>query len=144
MMAQMRQMQMDNYREQLQLTNDADWSKIQPLIQKVMDAQQGVQPFSGRGGRGGGFGGFGGGPGGPGGGGPGGPGGMFGGTPNTNMTALATALESKSTDQMKAALAKFREARKQAQDNLTAAQDALKKVLTLKQEAVALRAGLVN
>jgi hypothetical protein len=157
MMAQMQQMMMDNYRQQLEPANDAEWNKIQPLIQKVMDAQQEAQPLAGRGGRGGrgGFGGFGGGPGGPGGGGPGGPGGpggggpggpggLFGGTPNPNVTALQTALESKSTDQMKAALAKFREARKQAQDKVTAAQDALKKVLSLKQEVAAVQLGLVE
>jgi Spy/CpxP family protein refolding chaperone len=140
--AQFQQMMMDNHREQLEVTSDDEWNAIRPLIQKVMAAQQEAQPFGGRGGRGG-RGGFRGGPGdssGPG----GGRGGPFGGTPNPAATALQTAIDSNSPEQIKAALAKYRDARKQAQDKLTAAQDALKRVLTVKQEAVALQLGLVN
>jgi hypothetical protein len=146
--AQMQQMMMDNYREQLELTNDDEWNAIRTLIQKVMDAQQEAQPFGGRGGRGGrgGFGGGPGGPGGPGGGGQGGGGrgGFGGGTPNPAVTALQTAVDSNSPEQMKTALANYRAARKQAQDKLTTAQDTLKKVLTVKQEVVALRLGLID
>ena len=74
----------------------------------------------------------------------GGRGGFGGGTPNPTVTALQTAIDSNSPDQMKTALANFRAARKQAQDKLTAAQDELKKVLTVKQEVVALQSGLIN
>jgi hypothetical protein len=129
------QMMMDNYRQQLDLTNDDEWNAIKPMVQKVMDAQQETQAFGGRGGRGG--------RGGGGGGGGGGRGG-FGGTPNPTVTALQTAIDSGSTEQIKATLARYRDARKQAQDKLTAAQDALKAVLTVKQEAAALQLGLVN
>ena len=134
--AQFQQMMMDNYQQQLELTNNEEWNAVKPLIQKVVDARQAAGAFGGRGGRGG-RGGFGGGPGG------GGRGG-FGGPPNPTVEALQTAIDSGSTDQIKAAIAKYREGRKQAEAKLTAAQDELKKVLTIKQEAVALRMGLVN
>jgi len=60
------------------------------------------------------------------------------------VTALTTATEGNDTNQIKAALAGFREARKAAEAKLAAAQDNLKKVLKVKQEAVALGIGLVN
>ena len=134
--AQMQQMRVDNYREQLMVTNDEEWNAIRPLVEKVVQAEQEVGALGGRGGGRGGRGGRGG---------AGGAGGVTSGrTPNPAVTSLQTAIDSSSTDQLKAALAKFRDARKQAQDKLTTAQEALKKVLTLKQEAVALRIGLVN
>lgn len=126
--AQFQQMRLDNYREQLEFTNDDEWNAVRPLIQKVMDAQQEANAFSGRGGRGGGGGGRGG----------------FGGTPNPTVEALQTAIDSNSTDQMKAALEKYRAARKAAEAKLATAQDALKKVLTVKQEVVAVQSSLVN
>ena len=131
----------DNYRQQFAFTNDEEWNAIRPLIQKVLDAQQEVRQFSGRGGRGG----FGG-PGGPGGGpgGFGGRGGPFGGQSNPSADALQAAIDSNSKEKITAALVKYREARKQAQDKLTATQDGLKKFLTLKQEAIAVRLGLAN
>ena len=36
MMQQMQQRQVDNIREQLEITNDTDWSAIEPLLSKVM------------------------------------------------------------------------------------------------------------
>ena len=77
-------------------------------------------------------------------GGGGGRGGFGGGTPNPAVTALQTAVDSNSPEQMKTALANYRAARKQAQDKLTTAQDTLKKVLTVRQEVVALRLGLID
>ena len=38
--AQMQQRMMDRIQEQLGITNDTDWSAVQPLVQKVMDAQR--------------------------------------------------------------------------------------------------------
>ena len=38
--AQMQQRMMDNVRDQLGFTNDTDWSAVQPLIQKVLDARR--------------------------------------------------------------------------------------------------------
>jgi hypothetical protein len=40
--AQMRQRMMDNLKEQLEITDDAEWKVIQPLIQKVMDARMAI------------------------------------------------------------------------------------------------------
>ena len=40
--AQFQQRMMDNIREQLNFTNDTDWSAVQPLVQKVMDARRDV------------------------------------------------------------------------------------------------------
>ncbi len=40
--AQFQQRMMDNIRDQLNFTNDTDWSAVQPLVQKVMDARRDV------------------------------------------------------------------------------------------------------
>ena len=131
--AQFQQRMMDNYREQLGFTNDADWSAIQPLIQKVMDARTAV------GGRGG-FGGFGGGRGGR-----GGPGGGFGGqTASVEQQALQTAIDNDApAAQIKAALDRYEAAQKTKQATLATAQEALRGVLSAKQEAQATLMGLL-
>src|SRR6185312_5566710 len=82
--AQFQQQMMDRTRERLGVTNDTDWSAIQPLVQKVMDARRDAAAF-GRGG----FGGLGG----RGGGGGGGGGGQFGGQPDPDRDALQQALD---------------------------------------------------
>ena len=136
--AQFQQMMMDRYRTQLNITNDTDWAAIQPLIQKVMDARQAVG--NGRGGFGGGRGGFGG----PGGGGPGGPGGPGGQTVSAEQQALQNAIDNDApTAQIKDALEKFEAAKKIKQAALTAAQEALRQVLSAKQEAQATLMGLL-
>jgi hypothetical protein len=142
--AQFQQQMMDRYKEQLEITSDAEWTAIRPLIEKVVEARTELAAFSGRGGGRGGRGGGGGGGGGAGGPGGGGGRGGFGGTPNPAVTALTTATEGNDTNQIKAALAGFREARKAAEAKLAAAQNNLKNVLKVKQEAVALGIGLVN
>src|SRR5689334_10619240 len=38
--AQFRQQQLDGYRDRLEVKSDEDWTKIEPLISKVMDAQR--------------------------------------------------------------------------------------------------------
>ncbi|HTV75679.1 MAG TPA: hypothetical protein VMD57_01685, partial [Candidatus Baltobacteraceae bacterium] len=38
--AQMQQRMLQRIQDQLGITNDTDWSAIQPLVQKVMDAQR--------------------------------------------------------------------------------------------------------
>src|ERR1041385_8296557 len=38
--AQMQQQRMERIRDELGFTNDTDWNAVQPLIQKVMDAQR--------------------------------------------------------------------------------------------------------
>jgi len=144
MQKQMQQMMMQNYQEQLGITNDTDWNAIQPLIQKVMDAQQAAgggmggmgRMFGGRGGRGGGMGGRGGGMGGPGG---------FGQPADPTTDALQQAIDNDSpTDQIKTLLTKYQAAQKAKQDKLTQAQADLRAVLSVKQEATATLIGLLN
>ena len=147
--AQMRQRMMDRYKEQLDVTDDAEWKVISGLIEKVTTARRET---------GGGFGGFGRG-GGPGGGGPGGPGGGgagggagggggrggFGGQQLPEAEALQKAIEAKaSNDEIKTKLAKYRDARKVKEVSLEKAQEELRKILSVKQEAAAVLAGLLK
>ena len=138
---QMRQRMMERYREQLGVKDDAEWSLIEARIKKINDARPGL----GRG-----FGGFGG-PGGPGGGpgGPGGPGGRQGrggfGQPNPEAEALQTALDSGgSAEDIKAKLATYRASAKQKEAQLEKAQDELRQLLSVKQEARAVLMGLLK
>jgi hypothetical protein len=135
--AQRQQQRLDRYQEQLGFTNDVEWDAVKPLVVKVMDAQR--DAFSGQmrgmfGGRN--RGGNGGGQGGPG-------AGMFPADPERD--ALQKALEDNAPSaQIKDLLAKYKAAQKAKQAKLEAAQADLKKVLTTKQEAEAVLAGLVN
>ena len=136
--AQMQQRIMDNVRDQLNFTNDTDWSAVQPLVQKVLDARRdvgfgGMRGLFGRN-RGGG------GQGGPG----GGRGGMFG-QPSPEQDALQNALDADApAAQIKDLLAKYKASQQAKQAKLEAAEDALKSVLTSKQEAQAYLLGLVR
>jgi hypothetical protein len=134
---------MENIRGQLKVTDDTEWKLIEGRVQKVMDARRevGVGGNMGRmfrrpggdgddqGGRrrgpGGGFGGF--------------------GQPNPEQEALDKAIDSKaSKEELKSAMAKLRASKKEKETKLAAAQEDLKKVLNVEQEAVALSMGLVN
>jgi hypothetical protein len=142
--AQMRQRMLDRYKELLEVNSDDEWNAIQPMVQKVMDARRGSFP----GGRGM-FGGRRGGAGGPGGGGEGGGGGGMrrgpGGEPNPEADALRKAIEAKATTgEIKAVLAKYVESRKVKAEQLKAAQENLRKVLTTRQEAIATLYGLLE
>ncbi|MGA2246169.1 MAG: hypothetical protein ABSH48_14325 [Verrucomicrobiota bacterium] len=141
--AQMEQRIMENVRDQLNFTNDTDWSAVQPLVQKVLDTRREVSGpgmramFGGRN-----RGGQGGGPGGPGG--PGGRGGFFG-QPSPEQEALQKALDDDApAAQVKDLLARYKAAQQAKQAKLEAAQDSLKAVLTSKQEAQAYLLGLVR
>jgi hypothetical protein len=139
---QLRQRMMERMREQFDVKDDAEWKLIEERLTKVMEAQRATRSFASFGGFGGRRGG--GDQGGPGGG-RGGRGGPFGGEPNPDVEALQKAIEDKaSTDDIKAKLAKVREAKKAADAKLAAAQDELKKVLSVRQEAVAVMAGLLT
>src|SRR5438552_14410170 len=142
-----RQRMMDNYRERLEIKGDDEWKAIQPLIAKVMDARRDV-------GFGGGFG-FGRGGGGRRGGAnadaqangnnQGGRRGLPGGEPSLEAEELQKAIDSNaSKDELKAKLTKFREARKEKEAKLAKAQEDLKKVLSVKQEAAAVLNGLLQ
>jgi len=147
--AEMRQRMMDNYRERLEIKGDDDWKAIQPLIEKVADARREVG-FGG-----GGFA-FGRGGGGRRGGGnadaqPNGSnqggrrGGFRGGELSPEAEELQKAIDSNaSKDELKAKLAKYREARKDKEAKLAKAQEDLKKVLSVKQEAAAVLMGLLQ
>lgn len=150
--AQMRQQMMDRYREQFEIKNDDEWKLIEERVTKVMEAQRatrsgGMMGFMGMGG-------------------PGGRGGQrgndqgaqpgqdnqnrrrqggFGGTPNPEMEALQKAIESKASSQdIKDKLTKLRETRKQKEADLEKAQDELRQVLSVRQEAAAVMLGLLK
>jgi hypothetical protein len=132
---------MERYKEVLEVKGDDEWKVIEPRITKVTEARREV--------------GFG-----------GGMRGMFGPRrpaaesqgdqqndrrrnfgppPSAAAQDLQKAIDSKaSADTIKAKLAAYREERKQKQANLEKAQDDLKKVLSVKQEAAAVLAGLLD
>jgi hypothetical protein len=141
--AQMRQRMLERYKETLEVNNDDEWNAMQPMIEKVMDARR--DAFAGGMGRGM-FGGRRGGPGGDQGGGGGGnamrrgPGGE----PSPEAEALHKAIDAKATTgEIKAALAKYVQSRKVKEEQLKAAQENLRKVLTARQEAIATLNGLL-
>jgi len=147
---QMRQRMMERVREQLAVKDDAEWSVIESRIKKINDSRSGM----GRG-----FGGPGGGPGGPGGpggqaapGGQGGQGGQGGrqgrggfGQANPDAEVLQTALDSgASADDIKVKLTAYRAAAKVKEVQLEKAQDELRQLLSVKQEARAVLLGLLK
>jgi hypothetical protein len=128
--AQVQQMMMDNLKQQLG-TSDEDFAAIQPKLEAVITAQRATNS-GGRGGRGGGQSG------------PGGFGGGRGGQ-NTTPTAVQKALSdlqatldnTESTpEQIKAKVTAVREAKAAAKASLSKAQDALRELLSQRQEAV--------
>ena len=128
---QMRQRMMERMREQFAVKDDAEWKLISERIEKVNDARResmmrgmGMM-FGGRGGRG-----------------PGGPGG---GEAMPEQEALQKAIDANaSSDEIKSKLAKYRDALKAKEANLTKAQDELREVLSAKQEAQAVLMGLLK
>jgi hypothetical protein len=140
--AQRQQFRMQRVQEQLGITNDTDWSAIQPLVQKVMDAQRDVGFGGGmgrmfRGNRGGGS-----------------SGDQansnsnrrnFGQQPSPESEALQNAIDANApAAQIKDALAKYEASQKAKQAKLVKAQEDLRKVLTVKQEAQATLLGLLQ
>jgi len=136
---QMRQRMMERYREQLEVKSDDEWKLISERIGKVMDARRevGFGGFFGRGQRRGGDS-------------NGGGGGdqnrrRFGPEPSPEAEALEKAIDAKaSNEEIKAKLAKYRESRKDKEAKLAKAQDDLRKVLSVRQEAAAVLAGLLQ
>jgi hypothetical protein len=136
--AQMQQRMMDNVRDQMGVTNNDEWQVLETRVQKVFEARRDAGPpgfgrmFRGRQGDNNGGGG-------------GRRGGMFGGTPMPELEALNNAIDSNvPTEQIKAAMDKYRAARKVKEAALEKAQQDLKSILTVKQEAVAVSLGLLN
>jgi hypothetical protein len=135
--AQFQQRMLDRYRERLEITDDAEWKAVQPLIQNVMDARS----AAGNGARG-----------------PMVRGPRRGGQDNQTTTvqrpspgrenpaaeALQKAIDARApAPEMKAALAKYLEYRKAKQADLEKARDALRAVLTSRQESIATLSGLL-
>jgi hypothetical protein len=145
--AQIQQMIRDNIRTNLEVTDDAEWKVIGDQVQKVMDAQR-AAGFGGgmdlmkmlrrNNGQGGGN----------------GPGGgrrnsgmaaMLGlDTPDPEGEALQSAIDKNAPPaELKAAIAKVNEARKQKQANLEKARTDLRQLLSVRQEAIAVSLGLL-
>jgi len=141
---QFREQMMERVRKQLDVSDDAEWKLISERVSKVMEARREVS-------MGGGMGAFGRRSRGEGNDQAGqtnrrgGPGGAFGGEPSPEGEALQKAIESKASgDELKAKLAKYRDARKVKREKLEKAQDDLRKVLSVRQEAAAVMAGLLE
>jgi hypothetical protein len=139
--AQMRQQMAERMsqfiREKLVVTNDDEWAVIQPKLTKVTEVRMQVA-FAGMGGFRGMMGGNRGG---------GGGGNRFGGmmqsTPEAD--ALQTALDSNAPkDQVKTALENLRAARQRQKDELAKAQNELREMLTLRQEATLVSLGILD
>jgi hypothetical protein len=144
--AQFQQMMMDRIKERLEVANDDEWRVIQERVERIMQARFAV----GFGGMSfGGFGRRGGRNGEPGDSGQrgsrGGFASLFNAQPNLEVEDLQKALDAKaSTDDLKAKLAKLREANKVKQTRLEKAQEELRQVLTVRQEAAAVLMGLLQ
>jgi hypothetical protein len=134
--AQFQQRMMERIQGQLGITNDTDWSAVQPLVQKVMDAQRDYRgPGMGR---------------------------MFarnrGGNNDNNgnrpnifgqasqeADALQNAIDQNApSSQIKDLLTKYQASQKVKLQKLTDAQNNLRAVLTVKQEAQATLLGLLD
>ena len=139
--AQFQQRRLERIKEQMEITDDAEWKAMEPLVQKVMEARLATMAGIGRGMFGG-----------PrrGGGNNQGDqpqgqrrGGMFG-APSPEADALQKAIDAKAPKaEIKAALVKYNESRKAKQAELEKAQEELRKVLTTRQEAIATLDGLL-
>ncbi|GEM_PF-1463425 len=138
-------MMVQRMRDRLGITDDKEWAVVEPKLKKVVELQMrtrlGGMMGGGMFGRGGG--------GRPGGGPDGGPQQDRPGMQNmTNPQAeeLGKAVEDQNTpaDKLASALQAFRDARKKSQDELKAAQDDLVKVLTPRQEAMLVMAGMLE
>lgn len=138
MQQQMQKRLLENVRTRLVVTNNDEWLVIEARLSKVIQVRMESMMSS----MGGMMGGMGGGMGGMGGGERRFPG--FG-QPNPDAEALQKAIESKApTEQIKSALARFRESRKQKDNELAKAREQLRQVLSLRQEAVLVSMGLLD
>ncbi len=136
---------MEQYRQQLGVTSDDEWKVIQPRIEKVMQAQRETRVAGFRGMRRGGTTAGSQTTGGASATGRSNRGGRSSTPPSPEVQALQQALDSQaSAEDVKAKLAKVREVVKQREASLVKAQDDLRAVLTTRQEAVAVLAGLLR
>jgi Spy/CpxP family protein refolding chaperone len=135
-MQQIQARMLEGFREQLGVTNDTEWNVISDRLSKVMQARTDVTlnnfgGLAGFGGRGGNqearrmissF-----------------------GPPNPERDALQGALDTKASgNEIKSKLSALRENRKQKQSKLDKAQEELRQVLTLRQEALLVLGGMLD
>jgi len=151
---EMQQRMLGALRERLEVNDDAEWKLISERVLKVSELRRatgggmGGMMFGGRGGPGG--------PGGPGGGGDRTSGGGGGGDRtssgrggprpggNPEMDQLSSALRDQLPDaEVKARLERYRESRKNNEARLAKAQEDLRAVLSVRQEAIAVVFGLL-
>jgi hypothetical protein len=137
-MQQMQQRMMTYFRDRLAVTNDEEWKVIEPRVTKVLQLRMATlgDTMGGMGGMRGGNGGQGGGArrGFPG----------FG-QPSPEAQALQKAVDDKApAAEIKAALAKLREARKRKDAELAQSQDELRQILSTRQEAIMVSMGLLD
>jgi hypothetical protein len=136
---QMRERMNERIREQLEIKSDDEWRVIQPRLQRVTEARR---EAGGMGGAAGMFARQGGASGQAA---AGGRGGAFGGQPSPAAQALQEALDSNaSAEQLKTRLANLRKERQEREAELQKAEDELKKVLNLRQEARLVRMGVIR
>ena len=125
----------ERLREQFGVTDDAEWTLISERLTKLSEIRRSAGGGMGRGG-----------PGGPGGG-PGGPssrGGRGGPSGNPEQDSLRAAITDKLPDaEVKSRLERLREVRKQNEAKVAKAQEELRAVLSVRQEAVAVMFGLL-
>ncbi len=135
--AQMQERMMEGVRDQFAIKDDAEWKAIEPLVKKVMDGRReatigGMGMMFRR-------------PGGDNNGGGQDRSRRFGGEPSPEVEALQKAIEAKAPkEELKTKMAAVRKVKQANEAKLKAAQDELKKVLTVPQEAAALQMGLVQ
>ena len=127
---EMRNRMLTNLREQFEVTNDEEWNIIVERITKVFELRRSAMSGGSRGG-------FMGGPGGP-------DRGRTSSTGNPEMDGLRSAVQAKATDaELKARLARLRDLRKENEQRVEKAQEELRAVLTLRQEAILVMYGLL-
>jgi hypothetical protein len=136
--AQRMAMQSDRIRTQLEVTSDDDWKALQPLVEKLVTAQNesrtGMGGMMAGGRRGGNQAG-----------GNAAPAVRPGQTPNPEAEALRQALDAKApAAEISTKLAAFRAAQKAKEAKLDAARENLRKVLSVRQEALAVQMQLLR
>ncbi|MCX6940243.1 MAG: hypothetical protein NTX09_05810 [Verrucomicrobia bacterium] len=125
----------ERLREQFGVTDDAEWTLISERLTKLSEIRRSAGGSMGRGG-----------PGGPGGGsgGPSSRGGRGGPSGNPEQDSLRAAITEKLPDaEVKSRLDRLREVRKQNEAKVAKAQEELRAVLSVRQEAVAVMFGLL-
>lgn len=122
--AQMQERMLNALREQFGVTDDAEWKAISERISAVTELRRSAGGFGGMGALRG--------------------GGRRGGAANPEQDALRQAIADKLPDaEIKARLERFRETRKANEEKLAKAQEDLRSILSVRQEAVAVMFGLI-